>query len=206
MTEWYSQAGQDRWVIAMRAPKVTPGFFVDLGAYDGVQTSNTKALAERGWRGICVEANEEYWNKLVEARSKDSHCLHAAVSGDQGGVVHWSGQTETSDATAPETPRYSLSYILDLCAAPPVIDYMSMDIEGMELEVLAAYDFSRQINLMTVEHNLYCDGPAKKDAIHTLLTARGFFRVVEDAPCLDPAYWNLPYEDWWAAKSFLDAQ
>ncbi len=197
---WYSQAGQDKWVHEL---KPSPGYFVDLGAYNGVDTSNTLALEERGWTGVCVEANPDYHMSLTENRPTAT-CLHCAVSG-RTQLFHWEGQTPSANLLAPRVPGYTLDDLLNVVNAPELLDYVSMDLEGMELEVLEAYDFSRRIDLMTVEHNLYCDGPAKKEALHALLTDRGFVRVVEDAPCLDPnpAYYGQPYEDWYAASDFL---
>lgn len=200
----FSQAAQDLWVAEMTANK-RDGFFVDLGAYDGVQTSNTFALeAELGWSGICVEANVDYFERLKSNRPKAIN-VHAAVTGSVR-TLHFSGQLETSDGSAPSVQGLPLADILRQCAAPPIIDYMSIDIEGMEREVLSAFDFSLyQINLLTIEHNLYCDGPANKEALFALLTSSGFVRVIEDAPCLDPNYYMLPYEDWYANAAFLAA-
>ena len=50
-----SEIGQDKWVIARRFPGVTNGFFLDVGSGHGTIGSNTKALEERGWTGICVD-------------------------------------------------------------------------------------------------------------------------------------------------------
>src|SRR5688572_19238087 len=52
---FYSQVGQDKWVIETMFPGESRGFFLDVGSADGVQLSNTKALEERGWTGICVD-------------------------------------------------------------------------------------------------------------------------------------------------------
>jgi hypothetical protein len=59
--------------------------------------------------------------------------------------------------------------------------------------------------LMTVEHNLYADGPAHKEAIYRFLAEHGFDRVVDNAPCLDPnpLYYMQPYEDWYMNSAFL---
>lgn len=200
---WYSQAGQDRWVDTMTGGRLG-GFFVDLGAYDGVQTSNTLGLVEeRGWSGLCVEANPDYYDALVRNRP-ESFLVHAAVAGSIG-LLHWAHQQATADLLAPTVPAKTLGQLLDEANAPERVDYLSIDVEGMEFEVFEAYDFSRRVDLLTVEHNLYCDGPANKNRLHALLTSRGFIRVVEDAPCLDPnpLYYLQPYEDWYANAAFL---
>jgi hypothetical protein len=62
---FYSQAGQDVWVLQKIGNK---GFFVDIGAHDGVESSNTYALEKAGWSGICVEPNEAAVNKYTVRR------------------------------------------------------------------------------------------------------------------------------------------
>ena len=79
------------------------------------------------------------------------------------------------------------------------IDFLKIDIEGHELVVLSSFDFSKwNIKLMTVEHNLYCNGSDMKDKLFSLLSNNGFTRVVEDAICLDrhPSVYGKPFEDW----------
>src|SRR5262245_3936727 len=50
-----SQIGQDRWVEEAVFPGVTNGYFLDVGSADGVVHSNTWALEQRGWSGICID-------------------------------------------------------------------------------------------------------------------------------------------------------
>jgi FkbM family methyltransferase len=66
---YYSQIGQDIWVIERLYPGKSSGYFVDVGAYDGIEFSNTYALEnEHGWRGICVEADPLNFRKLSQNR------------------------------------------------------------------------------------------------------------------------------------------
>src|SRR5687767_9721047 len=51
----YSQIGQDKWVLETVFPDVRDGFFLDVGSADGTVHSNSKALEQRGWRGVCVD-------------------------------------------------------------------------------------------------------------------------------------------------------
>src|SRR6186713_1374029 len=50
-----SEIGQDKWVIGRMFPGVDNGFFLDVGSGHGTIGSNTKALEERGWTGICID-------------------------------------------------------------------------------------------------------------------------------------------------------
>src|SRR5208282_2318440 len=52
---YYSQLGQDKWVIENIFKHRRGGFFVDIGAYNGVDISNTYYMEQQlGWSGICV--------------------------------------------------------------------------------------------------------------------------------------------------------
>ena len=200
---WKSQAGQDEWVLKMFSYYPTTGFFVDLGAYDGVEHSNTWTLEqEYGWHGICVEANPDYFKALTKNRPT-AHNINAAVTASEG-QVHFLGQNITASTEAPIVRCAPLQTLLAEAKAPYTIDYLSVDIEGLEFDVLEAFNFAAyMVKLITVEHNLYCEGPANKDRLFDLLTHRGFTRVVEDAPCLDTAYFGLPYEDWYCNQAFF---
>lgn len=189
--KYYSQAGQDKWVHELIGDR---GVFVDVGAYDGIQTSNTYALEQLGWKGVCIEANREVFKELANKRG--CICINKAATDYTGtilfGIESIGGHTVVDCDTLNNILSQNLFY--------KEIDYLSLDIEGHELTVLKAFDFDRwQVKLMTVEHNLYCDGPAKKDALFELLTSKGFTRVFEDVKCLDPnpLYFNQPFEDWY---------
>ena len=165
--KYYSQAGQDIWV-AKKFEYKKNGYFLEVGAYDGIQTSNTYFLEkELGWSGICIEANPSVFNSL--ALNRKSLNLNVAVSNYQG-----------------------VGMFLD--------DSISTDGRGVNV------DFSKwHINCMTVEHNLYVDGPTEKEKIFQLLSNKGFIREVEDAPCLDynPLYYMKPFEDWYVNKNLI---
>ena len=91
-------------------------------------------------------------------------------------------------------------------SAPKIVDYLSIDVEGSEFDILKDFDFNKwQINLITVEHNLYLDGDFNKKRLFNLLSQNNFKRVVEDAPCLDkhPSVYKKPYEDWYLNKNII---
>src|SRR6476661_8398176 len=55
LVKFPSQIGQDRWVSESVFPGVRNGYFLDVGSADGFLNSNTWALEQRGWTGICVD-------------------------------------------------------------------------------------------------------------------------------------------------------
>jgi FkbM family methyltransferase len=200
--KFYSQAGQDKWVCELFSFK-KDGFFIDLGAYDGIQTSNTYFLEkELNWKGICVEANENIF-KLLQA-NRTSENIYGAVT-NYNGLCYFRDDKIVN--TGIPVNCFTLKNILDSYSTPKQIDYLSIDIEGNEYTVFKDFNFNEyEIKCMTVEHNLYCDGPEKKDMLFHLLSNAGFERVVEDAPCLDPnpLYYMKPYEDWYVNKKYLN--
>jgi len=62
-----SQAGQDLWVYGEVFNQKRNGYFLDVGAHDGVHLSNTYLLEKKyRWKGICVEGNPLTFTTLVK--------------------------------------------------------------------------------------------------------------------------------------------
>lgn len=200
MIEYYSQADQDKWICESTNFK-KGGYFVDIGAYDGIQTSNTYILEKNlAWTGICIEANPYIFDRL--ALNRKSININLAASNYEG-VGMFSGDSISTNGQGVCVHFNTLNNIFAKYKVPTVIDYLSIDIEGHEFAVFECFDFSKyHINRMTVEHNLYLDGPEKKDKLFELLSKKGFVREVEDVPCLDkhPSVYLKPYEDWYVNK------
>src|SRR5215472_7304519 len=78
-----SQVGQDLWVFGEVFNEQRNGFFLDIGAGDGVDLSNTYILENRyGWRGICIEANPDAFEVLRKNRC--CQCVNACVDQAEG--------------------------------------------------------------------------------------------------------------------------
>lgn len=176
----YSQAGQSAWVHDLIGDT---GYFVDIGAHDGIVHSNTYGLEQLGWDGLCVEPDAAC-DDLV--RSRSCWAYRMAISDHVGDVtIYPSGQV---------VPCNTLTATLERFDAPLVVDYLSIDVEGHELEVLAGMDFDRwKVRVATIEHNTYCDGPARKEAIAAIMTGHGFECYANDI--VAPGYGE--YESWW---------
>ena len=199
--KYYSQSNQDKWILEQLKFK-TNGVFVDIGAYDGIQTSNTYCLEKfYDWTGICVEANYNVYNNLTKNRNCKN--IYGAVSYYNGECIFSSDKISDVGVT---TPCFTINKILEDNLNDTIIDYLSLDVEGHELCILENLDFSKwKFKFMTVEHNLYCSGSEKKDKIFDLLSKNGYTRVVDNALCLDPnpEWHNKPYEDWYANFNIL---
>lgn len=167
-TTSYSQLGQDIKVIE-RCNYMRCGYFVEVGAADGIQLSNTYKLEqEYEWTGICIEPNPETFQKLQKNRK--CRTISAVVSDIPGQSVEfniaedhlYSGIVSTIDKHKSSLDggqrmtrqTRSLTGILAECRAPFVIDYLSLDTEGSEELILRGVDFETyQFNEIHVEHN-----------------------------------------------------
>jgi len=182
----YSQTGQDKWVSEAVFPGVRDGFFVDVGSGDGTNESNTKALEEKGWTGICIDAFPRHMEnrtcQVVKAVvfSEAGKRVKFWAGGDWGGILDDpvgvpKHKMQTYEAPTVEFTTETLGDILDRAKAPRFINYMSMDIEGGELEALKAFPFDHyQIGALTVEH--WFNEP-KRTQTKELLESHGYNRV-----------------------------
>ena len=180
---FYSQIGQDKWVLETVFPDVKDGFFLDVGSGDGTVLSNTKALEERGWRGICIDP----FPKNMEGRtcqmlkevvfSESGKRMAFQASGDVGGIRDTLGKWKGEALGAPtvEFTTVTLRDVLENTKAPKFIHFLSLDIEGAELEALKAFPFDAyKLGAMAVEHN--DEGP-KRTEIEALMRRHGYRRV-----------------------------
>lgn len=195
-----SSAGQDFFVLD-QLNFLTNGYFVEFGACDGVAASNT-FLLEKGfqWKGILAEPAKS-WRSFLDGKVRSCHISYDCVwkkSGEliqfqEGAVGAFSGITallgNASNPSGYQKPylvkTISLNDLLDKYQAPDCIDYLSIDTEGSEYEILSALDFSRySFRVITCEHN-YGD---MREMIFDLLTKNGYARVCEDISGVDDWY------------------
>ena len=82
--KYYSQDGQDKFLVENLFKNKNNGFYVDIGANDGVSLSNTKVLEDIGWEGICVEPLPNSFEKLVDSRKCKS--FNVAINNDNSEI------------------------------------------------------------------------------------------------------------------------
>lgn len=157
--DYVSQYGQDRYFIEELFKDKHDGFFVDIGANDGVKLSNTYCLEKLGWHGICIEPIIPAFNKLKENRTCITlNCCVGPVQARApflhviGGCEMLSGLYEYLDPRHKERilletalnrgslemvmlDCYRLDQILDAFNITHV-DLLKIDTEGSELAIL----------------------------------------------------------------------
>lgn len=154
----YSQYNEDLLLDAILNYK-KEGFYIDIGANDPVKLNNTKRFYDRGWHGINIEPDPNQFKILCETRKKDIN-LNCGVGSDRSvlkfyqmsvsaissfdkkstiinGFIHGAKLVNTL-----EIQVYPLSYILDKYARHNAIDFISIDVESWELEVIKSNDWT----------------------------------------------------------------
>jgi FkbM family methyltransferase len=176
-----SQIGQDKWVLGTIFPGVTDGFFLDVGSADGTVFSNTKALEKRGWKGVCIDPfptnmQDRTCQVLKEVVfSEVGKRMEFQTGNDFRGIVDTLG---TYKDKSPRTVEFTTTTLADILArtnAPHFIHFISLDIEGAELDALKAFPFDTyKIGALAIEHNF--EQPRRSE-IEVFLKSHGYVRV-----------------------------
>lgn len=178
------------------------GFFVEIGATNGISFSNTYMLErEFEWRGILAEP-AKCWHQDLD---KNRNCFieKRCVYGSSGlelvfnetparmlstidsfsGSDSWANSRSKGKRYLVET--ISLNDLLSKYDAPSTIDYLSIDTEGSEFEILRSVDFNLyNFKVITCEHN----NSENREKIRRLLMDNGYKRRFEDLPFAEDWY------------------
>jgi len=198
----HAQLQQDRWVLHELGDKRN-GFFVEIGAFDGKHLSNTYLLEkEYGWTGLLAEPNPLMAVSIRANRTAPLCEMPVGqVSGqevamlfvDKNPQISAMEQHAFNDMHADLRRRHKsvrqktigLNDLLESYSAPRQIDFVSIDTEGSEPEILAGFDFDRYcVQLFAIEHNYT---PAQQ-VIDDLMKSKGYERVYEEWSRFDAWY------------------
>lgn len=151
-------------------------FFVDVGAYDGISASNSYLLEkDLKWKGICIEPNPDLFQKLTNERnSKNYNCCISSSNKEvvfrkvEGYAKALSGILEffeekhinrinkeiSKHGGGYEDIRIQSRTLKSILNENNVenVDYLSIDCEGGEYEILKSVDFEKtHIKLISIE-------------------------------------------------------
>ncbi len=200
-----SQLRQDLFVLSELKFKRN-GFFVEFGAADGIEFSNTFLLESMfGWTGILAEPAINWRQPLLLNRSCtiDNRCVWKSsnekilFNQTQDPVLSTIDSLSKNDNHAKsrengekyEVETVSLEDLLDQHNSPLLIDYMSVDTEGSEFDILENFNFAKySIQIITCEHNY----TPMRDKLYKLLTQNGYIRMYEDIS---------QFDDWYVKKT-----
>ena len=187
------------------------GFYCEVGGGDGVLYSNSKALEDLGWTGVIVEPARSNLEKIrknrktvvipklawsstgdalnfVETKNLELSTIDFLLNADS----NYADRTNVIGRYLVET--ITLTDILKEVSAPAKIEYLSIDTEGSELEILKGLDFTKYKPLViTCEHNF----TFQREIIHEFLKERGYRRCFPEFSLQD---------DWYLEESFANSE
>ena len=192
---YYSQYNQDEYIDKVILNRKRNGYFVDIGAHDGISFSNSYFFEKnRNFNGICIEPNPSVFTKLVQNRKCE--VLNCCVGDVEGTVkflsIEGSGEMLSGIIGSFDSRHHTrieeelekaggsrreidvqcirLQNITSLQGR--VIDFMSIDTEGNEIPILNSINFSRlNIKCIAIENNY------DNTEIKNILKENGFVKV-----------------------------
>jgi len=199
-----SQYREDR-ILARIFAGILKGTCVEVGAHNGVDLSNTYYFEQLGWRCILVEPNPVMWTVIRDARR--AVLFECAASAREGqailhvGVGDGKDFTSTLDAASVERIKQQgaqvsdvpvrtrrLDDMLEECRVEH-LDFVSIDVEGHELDVLEGFDLNRwKPQLVILEDN----SNLRDSSVVGFMVARGYTR-----------FFRTGCNDWYTAPGTL---
>jgi FkbM family methyltransferase len=174
--KYYAAHGIDQYIKENFFSNKTDGYFIDIGAHNGVDINNTFYFENEGWNGICFEPIPEIFTQLKTNRKCKT--INKAIS-DKPGPAQFFQITGYSDMLSGLADKYDLNhiarinrelehynqnynYIEVMCSTfddeveNTNIDLLSIDTEGAELDILKTINFKKyNVNIMIIEYNYH---------------------------------------------------
>jgi len=187
INKYVSLYGED-FLLEKLFPFKKDGFFVEVGCIDGLRFSNTSYFESIGWKGLCIEAHSDYIDMIKSNRPK-SIVEHAAVGDkdimeidffansrgtfstvDKSKGKEWEGNEYFSGFETQKVAMLTLNTIFKKHNIKD-IDFISIDIEGHEVEALMGMDMDvYQPTVVMVES----DSKEHRSKIDSILLNKGY--------------------------------
>lgn len=210
-----SQFLQDLFVLWCFAKKQS-GTYLEIGGADGITHSNTLYLRRSfGWTGILVEPDDTQFWQCKHHRPKPDQVMNCAIATREGqqelnmvlagqlsSVIGYHSRDQHSEArenmiAQQETKKVPAVNINSILAKFSHLDYLSLDVEGAEEEILRTIDWQHSPNpqVCTIEVN---ENPRARAIIQDLMMSNGYILMMADGAWLTAC-------DLWFAKKELAA-
>jgi FkbM family methyltransferase len=178
------------------------GTFLDAGAFEGYEYSNTGCLAELGWKGLFIEPVPYNFFRLSERYKSyfpDIRLAYCAVGKQGEADLYLSGSISTlskeqhqyyldhewmyGNEQVIHTITVPLDQIIDQWK-PEKIDVLNVDVEGMELEVLETFDIDKWMPKMAIieahEHHPFIEFRRNAENINKYFSKRNYEKIYSD--------------------------
>lgn len=203
LTKSKAQLRQDIMVLSNLNFK-RGGFFVEFGATNGVELSNTYLLEKKyGWKGILAEPAQVWHSDLIKNREChiETDCVWSAsnctltfnqvAEPEISTISQYNDLDEHAekrkDGLSYQVNTISLNDLLSKYNAPKEIDFLSIDTEGSEYEILKSFSFSAyNIKIICCEHNF----TPMREEIFKLLSENNYIRRYENCSLIDDWYFK----------------
>ncbi len=201
LTKSKAQLRQDLMVLLLLNFK-RKGFFVEFGATNGVNLSNTHLLEKNfDWKGILAEPAKIWHEDLFKNRNCqiDKGCVWSEsnkvlifneVSVPEISTISMFNDLDEHSINRKNGHTYqvnsiSLNDLLEKYDSPVEIDFLSIDTEGSEFEILSSFNFTRyKIKIICCEHNF----TPMREKIKKLLEENGYKRIYDEISEMDDWY------------------
>lgn len=191
----YSQLGEEvvvLYALYKHFGKTDPGFYIDVGAHHPTKYSTTAILYHYGWRGINIDASEGAIEALGQARPRDVSILAgvarehrtrpffvfdplAVSTFDPATRDEWQANGWTLRETKALETRPLSEILTTHLARGQAVDYLNIDIEGLDLEALETYDFANYApSVITIELHQLDLLAARENPVVKFLVDRGY--------------------------------
>ena len=175
-------------------------FFIQVGAYDGLEADHLHALIRRHhWRGILVEPQPEAFRSLQTNYQGEEglQFFNVAIGPQNGSIAIYTRRGASvpiasvnrrllvkpghsaQEITSIEVPCWTLDRLLEEASAPASIDLLQIDTEGYDCEILRSIDFLRvRPKIIRYEHALLSE--RQRNECIRLLGEQGYLMLLED--------------------------
>ncbi len=183
----FSSFYQDKWILKKIFNEKKGGYFIDVGAYDGVSNNNT-ILFEKyyNWNGCCIEPVKEFFLSLKKNRK--CKLINAAVSNTKVKKVKFykTGQLSRIVNSKDKTKKIQMvkNYKLEKFQRN-IVDLIDIDCEGFEESVIKSINFKKTIKCILLERPNY--------EVHKILKKNNFIfvkRYLFDYIYINKKYFN----------------
>ena len=165
----FSQSNEEQVILNYFKDK--KGWFLDIGAYDGITYSNTHALALNGWRGICIEPTSNAFRKLRKLYKGyyKIFCYNFAIASNNGVASIYENNDGLATLKKDELERWKSApeckFKLTTCFTKTFdkfylenkhkYKFINIDAEGMDYYILSQMDLKELgCEMLCIEWNL----------------------------------------------------